>query len=84
MPTYEYHCASCGETFSRREHIEEHAGGGQHPVCPKCGSDRVEQHYSSVFVKPRERVDARHNGPSASDRRPGPNISLTLPMRPRH
>jgi len=49
MPTYEYHCASCGETFSRREHIDEHAG--QRPACPKCGSDRVEQHYSSVFVK---------------------------------
>jgi putative FmdB family regulatory protein len=49
MPIYEYHCVICGETFSRREHISEHAN--QHPKCPKCDSDRVEQHYGSVFVK---------------------------------
>jgi putative FmdB family regulatory protein len=49
MPTYEYQCADCGETFSRREHLADHAA--QRPACPKCGSNRVEQHFSSVFVK---------------------------------
>jgi putative FmdB family regulatory protein len=49
MPVYEYHCASCGETFTRREHIAEHPE--QHPACPKCGSHKVDQHYASVFVK---------------------------------
>ncbi|MDQ3951185.1 MAG: zinc ribbon domain-containing protein [Gemmatimonadota bacterium] len=49
MPTYEYRCASCGETFSRSERISDHAS--QRPICPKCKSERVEQTFSSVFVK---------------------------------
>ena len=49
MPTYEYHCSDCGETFTRREHVSEHAERA--PACPKCGSNRVEQHFGSVFVK---------------------------------
>ena len=49
MPTYEYRCTSCGETFSRVERITDHPSN--RPVCPKCKSDRVEQRFSSVFVK---------------------------------
>ena len=48
MATYEYQCEVCGEEFSRREHIDEHASS--HPVCPKCGSDKVRQLISSVHV----------------------------------
>jgi putative FmdB family regulatory protein len=49
VPTYEYRCASCGETFSRSERISDHPSN--RPTCPKCKSDRVEQRFSSVFVK---------------------------------
>ena len=49
MPTYEYRCEDCGETFERPEHIDEHADS--HPECPKCGSSRVQQVFSSFFAK---------------------------------
>jgi putative FmdB family regulatory protein len=49
VPTYEYRCTSCGETFSRSERISDHPSA--RPTCPKCKSDRVEQTFSSVFVK---------------------------------
>ena len=49
VPTYEYRCTSCGETFSRTERISDHPSN--RPACPKCKSDRVEQTFSSVFVK---------------------------------
>jgi putative FmdB family regulatory protein len=49
MPTYEYHCPNCGETFTQRENISSHT---QHrPVCPKCHSDRVEQQLGPVSVQ---------------------------------
>ena len=49
MPTYEYQCRACGETFSRREHIEEHASG--RVACPKCRSTDVEQQMSGFYAK---------------------------------
>jgi putative FmdB family regulatory protein len=39
MPTYEYRCEKCGETFERRESIAEHEAAV--PKCPKCEGDRV-------------------------------------------
>jgi putative FmdB family regulatory protein len=48
MATYEYHCEVCGEEFILREHIDEHASS--HPVCPKCGSEKVQQSLRSVQV----------------------------------
>jgi len=48
MATYEYHCQACGEEFSRREPIGEHAAS--HSTCPKCGSDKVQQLMRSVHV----------------------------------
>ena len=49
MPTYEYQCRTCGERFSRREHISEH---DTHAVnCPKCASREVEQRLSGFFAK---------------------------------
>jgi putative FmdB family regulatory protein len=49
VPTYEYRCTACGESFSRAERITDHPAN--RPACPKCKSDRVEQTFSSVFVK---------------------------------
>ncbi|MFN2567024.1 MAG: zinc ribbon domain-containing protein [Gemmatimonadaceae bacterium] len=49
VPTYEYRCTSCGESFSRTERISDHPSN--RPTCPKCKSDRVEQTFSSVYVK---------------------------------
>jgi putative FmdB family regulatory protein len=48
MAIYEYQCRSCGEEFSRRELIGQHASS--HPTCPKCGSDKVEQQMRSINV----------------------------------
>jgi putative FmdB family regulatory protein len=49
MPTYEYRCRDCHETFTRVEHISEH--GSSPPRCPKCGGERVEQVLSPFFAK---------------------------------
>ncbi len=47
MPTYQYRCEKCGETFEHVEHLAEHEKA--HPQCPKCGSDVV-QHVPTPFV----------------------------------
>jgi putative FmdB family regulatory protein len=47
MPTYQYRCQSCGETFEHAEHVAEHATAQL--KCPKCGSDKV-QHAPTPFV----------------------------------
>jgi putative FmdB family regulatory protein len=47
MPTYEYRCEACGKKFEHTEHLTEHETG--HPVCPKCGSEKV-QHTPTHFV----------------------------------
>jgi putative FmdB family regulatory protein len=39
MPTYEYRCEQCGETFEQRETIAEHESAK--PQCPKCGREKV-------------------------------------------
>jgi len=49
MPTYEYQCRSCHETFSVREHISQH-GAGQ-VQCPKCRSRDVERRMSEFYAK---------------------------------
>ncbi|MEJ2678039.1 MAG: zinc ribbon domain-containing protein [Gemmatimonadota bacterium] len=49
MPTYEYRCLECDEVFERPEHISEHTDA--HPKCPICGSEKVEQVFSSFFAK---------------------------------
>jgi putative FmdB family regulatory protein len=50
MPTYEFECQQCGETFTQKQTFSEH---DQHKVakCPNCGSKNVEQLISSAFVK---------------------------------
>jgi putative FmdB family regulatory protein len=49
MPTYEYRCEECRKRFSRVETISQH--GKKRPKCPKCGSAKVMQVFSSFFVK---------------------------------
>ncbi len=49
MPTYEYRCEKCRKRFSRVETISQH--GKKRPKCPKCGSAKVVQVFSSFFAK---------------------------------
>ena len=49
MPTYDYACQKCGHAFQRIEKISEH--GSKKVKCPRCTSTRVEQVFSTVFVK---------------------------------
>jgi putative FmdB family regulatory protein len=50
MPEYEYQCTKCGKQFTVEESMKQHEQ--HHQVkCPKCGSTKVEQRFSSVFVK---------------------------------
>lgn len=39
MPTYEYTCYGCGETFTKRNMKYK----GPLPACPHCGSDDVKK-----------------------------------------
>lgn len=49
MPTYEYRCEGCGETFERSESIAEHDTAK--PDCPKCGSDKVVRAVSAFYAR---------------------------------
>ena len=49
MPTYEYHCRACGESFSLRERITEYDPG--HASCPKCNSKDVERVMSGFYAR---------------------------------
>jgi len=48
MPTYQYRCDKCGKKFERSETVSEH--GTSKAKCPKCGSEKVSQIPSNVFV----------------------------------
>lgn len=49
MPTYEYHCRSCHESFSVREHISRYGEGTV--TCPHCKSRDVERVMSDFYAK---------------------------------
>lgn len=49
MPTYDYVCGKCGHQFRKIEKISQH--GEKKTRCPECKSTKVEQVFSSVFVK---------------------------------
>jgi putative FmdB family regulatory protein len=40
MPIYEYACTDCGHEF------EELVRGDEQPVCPSCGTDRINRQMS--------------------------------------
>jgi putative FmdB family regulatory protein len=42
MPTYEYRCEKCGQTFEKTMGLSQHAKQPK-PSCPKCSSRKVEQ-----------------------------------------
>ncbi len=41
MPTYEYHCRACKDTFSVIQTLAEHEK--EKPVCPKCKGKDVKR-----------------------------------------
>ena len=49
MPTYEYYCRSCHESFSRREKMDEH--GSNTPTCPRCQSRDIEHKMSGFYAR---------------------------------
>ncbi len=49
MPTYDYRCQACGKKFTRDVSMTEHEK--RRPACPKCGSRKVAQSFSAVYVK---------------------------------
>jgi len=49
MPTYEYRCESCGETFEQSESIAEHVSAK--PECPKCGGKKVSRAVSAFYAR---------------------------------
>lgn len=49
MPTYDYQCAKCGETFSRRESMSEHEKASV--TCPRCQAAEVERVISAAYPR---------------------------------
>ncbi|MGH7665166.1 MAG: FmdB family zinc ribbon protein [Gemmatimonadaceae bacterium] len=49
MPTYDYHCRSCGEDFILREKITDHDSA--HATCPRCQSEKVERVISAAYPR---------------------------------
>ena len=47
MPVYEYSCLDCKRKFSEMKPVSAY---DQAVKCPKCGSNKVERLWSSVFV----------------------------------
>ena len=49
MPTYQYRCEQCGETFEQRETVAEHETAK--PKSPKCGSAKVAKAFSAFYAR---------------------------------
>lgn len=49
MPTYEYLCKKCNESFSLVLSLQEHEG--KKAECPKCGGQEMEQQISHFMTK---------------------------------
>ncbi len=49
MPTYEYHCAKCGNDFERIEPIAKHDEARVR--CPKCRASDVERVFTPFYAK---------------------------------
>ena len=48
MPTYQFRCQACEQTFERTETISEHEVAK--PQCPNCGSKKVSVMPGRVYV----------------------------------
>jgi putative FmdB family regulatory protein len=48
VPTYQYRCEKCGETFERIQSIAEHENAKA--KCPKCDSKKVTQVPGRIHV----------------------------------
>jgi putative FmdB family regulatory protein len=49
MPVYEFVCLECKKNFEVIQAIGKYKPAAV--KCPKCGSKKVERHWSSVFVE---------------------------------
>ncbi len=49
MPTYNYKCKACENTFSIKATVKE-KGEGLEPSCPKCESENTFQIFNSVGI----------------------------------
>jgi putative FmdB family regulatory protein len=49
MPTYQYRCEKCGNSFEVSEHIAEHES--KRHQCPKCRSGQVTHVPEAFFAK---------------------------------
>ena len=49
MPTYEFRCRVCQETFTRREKISDY--DPKTAVCPRCQSREVERLMSDFYAR---------------------------------
>jgi putative FmdB family regulatory protein len=49
MPTYEYHCTDCSESFSLEASMDEY-DEGLAPACPACESQAVERRIGNVVI----------------------------------
>ena len=48
MPTYEYTCQDCHHSFDKTLTLAAHEQ--EHPNCPKCGSSKVSQGFTSFYA----------------------------------
>lgn len=47
MPTYDYHCSNCGNSFEQNKKIAERDSA----TCPECGTtDKIERQVGSPLV----------------------------------
>ncbi len=49
MPRYEYVCLECDHMFEKILTLAEHEEGAK-IICPKCGSNHVEQEAAAFFA----------------------------------
>jgi putative FmdB family regulatory protein len=52
MPTYEFHCRACGESFELTMHVDEYDRvRGRGLECPKCKSREIEPEIAPFEVQ---------------------------------
>lgn len=61
MPTYDYLCEECGETFELKATVAEYSAGLE-AHCPSCGSERAIRTFSGIGISGAAR-DGGTSGP---------------------